>query len=107
MTATSGRTCVLLASLSLALVAALSIGLNARHQGATAPATIAQLQGGPPMDAGPVAATSDVSDKTAPCAQREASCRSPKQELALAVSDDRPSTESKTGPGDLQPEPRN
>jgi hypothetical protein len=107
MTATSGRTCLLLALLSVALIAALPIGLDARHHGVIVQAQIAQLQGSPPMDEGAVAPASDVSDKTTPCAQRETYCQPSKQELAFAVSDHRLSNESKALSGDdIQPESR-
>lgn len=104
MTTTSGRTCLILALLSLSLAAAVSIGLNARYDGVTVQAHTAgmQLQGGPEADEGSAALDADEGDKSATCAQRASHCATPKQELALLLSEDRQPHESKTfaAPGD-------
>ena len=104
MTTTSGRTCLILALLSLSLAAAVSIGLNARYDGVTVQAHTAgmQLQGGPESDEGSAAPDADEGDKTVACAQAAPYCPSPKQELALLLSEDRQPHESKTfaAPGD-------
>jgi hypothetical protein len=83
MKATSGRTCVILALLSFSLAAAVSVGVNARHNGLTVQAHTAsmQLQGSPDVDEGSVA-PADEGDKAVRCTQRD--CMSEKVELALA-----------------------
>ena len=69
MNTTSGRTCLILALLSLSLAAAMSIGLNARHNGVTVQAhtAVMQLQGGPEADEGSVAPDADEDDKSVTC----------------------------------------
>ena len=96
MNTTSGRTCLILALLSLSLAAGMSIGLNARHTGVTVQAQLAmmQLQAGPETDEGSVAPDADEDEKAVTCAQRASHCPSPKQELALVLSDDRQPHES-------------
>ena len=73
MKATSGRTCVILALLSFSLAAAVSVGVNARHNGVTVQAHTAsmQLQGSPDVDEGSVAPDADEGDKTVTCTQRD------------------------------------
>jgi len=108
MNTTSGRTCLILALLSLSLAAGMSIGLNARHTGVTVQAhtAVMQLQGGAETDEGSVAPDADEDDKSVTCSQRASHCPSPKQELALVLSEDRQPHESKAfrAPGDqVQP----
>jgi hypothetical protein len=96
MNATFGRTCLMLGLLCLALAAALSVGFN-RHDGVTVQARMAStmlLQAEPDGDEVSAAPLSDESDKLASCTERD--CPTPKQELALARSDDRQPLEGKT-----------
>jgi hypothetical protein len=99
MNTTSGRTCLILALLSLSLAAAVSIGLDARPTGMTMQAHTAgmQLQGDVDADEDSVApdADEDEDDKTVNCAQRASQCLSPKQQFAFVLSEDRRQNESK------------
>ena len=89
MKTTFGRTCLILALLSVSLAAAVPVGLKARHNGATQ-AHIAgmQLQGSPDADEVAAAPSADEGDKTAACTLRD--CPAPKYELALARIDREP-----------------
>jgi hypothetical protein len=90
MKTTFGRTCLILALLSLSLAGALSVGLKAQNDRPTVQAHIfqaqvagMQLQGSPDSDDDVAAAPeADESDRTAACTERD--CVTPKQELALA-----------------------
>jgi len=79
-----GRTCLILALLSLSLAAAVSVGLHAGIDGITIQAHTAgmQLQGSADSDEVAAAPDADEGDRTAACTQRD--CQAPKQELALA-----------------------
>jgi hypothetical protein len=93
MNTTFSRSCLILALLSLVLVAAVSVGLNPRHGGVTVQAHTAgmQLQAGPEADEGSVESDVEESqaDKATACAQRASHDLPPKQDLAFALSEDR------------------
>ena len=96
MNAIFGRTCLILALLGLSLAAALSVDLKARHDGVTVQARMATtmlLQASPDSDESSVAPDVNENDKLASCAERD--CPTPKQEFALARTDDRQLPESK------------
>ena len=96
MNAIFGRTCLTLGLLCLGLAAAVSIDLKARHDGVTVQAQMAStmlLQAAPDSDEASVAPDSDESEKLASCTERD--CATPKQEIALALTDDRQARESK------------
>ena len=90
MKTTFGRTCLILALLSVSLAAAVPVGLKAQNDGITTQAHIfraqvagMQLQGSPDSDDDVAAAPdADESDRTAACTERD--CVAPQQELALA-----------------------
>jgi hypothetical protein len=97
----SGRTCLILALLSLSLAAAaVSVGLKARYDGVTVQAHTAgmQLQSSPEADE--ASAEPDVdegqADKAMTCARRASHGLPPKQELAFAPFEDRQTHEGKT-----------
>ena len=96
MNAIVGRTCLTLALLGLSLAAALSVDLKARHDGVTVQARMATtmlLQASPDSDEASVAPDSGESEKLASCTARD--CPTPKQEIALALTDDHQARESK------------
>jgi hypothetical protein len=96
MNATFGRTCLVLGLLSLSLAAALSVDLKGRHDGVTVHALVAStmlLQSAPEDDEASVAPESEESVKLASCGERD--CPALKQEITLALRDDRHSLESK------------
>ena len=97
MNAIFGRTCLTLGLLCLGLAAAVSIDLKARHDGVTVQARMAStmlLQAAPDSDEASVAPDSDESEKLASCTERDCPTTL-KQEIALALTDDRQLLESK------------
>jgi hypothetical protein len=95
MSATLGRTSLILGLLCLSLAAALSVDLKARHDGVTVQVRMAStmvLQGSPDDEAS-VAPDVAEDDELASCTQRN--CPAPKQELAFVLSEDRQPLESK------------
>jgi hypothetical protein len=97
MNAKSGQTCLVLALLCLSLAAALSIGFSAQRSGVTVQAHVAtmQLQGFAEPGEGSEASDTEKGDHTALCAQRDPQCPSVKEELTLALVEDRQAHESK------------
>jgi hypothetical protein len=96
MNATFGRTCLTLGLLCLALAAAVSIDIKARHDGVTVQARMAStmmLQAGPDNDEASAAPDEDEGEKIAKCAQH--GCPTPKPALAFVLSEDRRPHESK------------
>ena len=96
MNATFGRICLILGLLCLALAAAVSIDLKARHDGMTVQAQVAStmlLQSEPDSDEASVAPDAEEDSKLASCSER--GCPTPKQEITLALRDDHQSRESK------------
>jgi hypothetical protein len=96
MKTTFGRTCLMLGLLGLALAAALSVELKARHDGVTLQARVAStmlLQNEPDSDENSAAPEEAEEEKAATCAQPR--CTAPKPELAFALAEDRPLDESK------------
>jgi hypothetical protein len=95
MKGTSRRNYVPLALLSLALAAALTIGVSARSQGLTVKAHTAamQLQSGPEVDELP--AKPDQNDKSAACIQRDSLCSNSKPEAAYTLAQERQTPENK------------
>jgi hypothetical protein len=83
MKATFGRICLILGLLCLSLAAAVSIGLDARHDGVTILAHTAGMHLQDSADGDEIAAApDDEGARTAACEQRD--CPAPKQEFALA-----------------------
>lgn len=109
MNAMSGRTCLILALLGLSVAAATSVSLKAGYDGATVQAHTAsmQLQGSPDANEGSAEPDADEGrpDKAMTCAQQASHGLPPKQELAFALFEDRPTQENKTSvvPGDEMP----
>ena len=97
MNVKSGQTCLVLALLCLSLAAALSIGFSAQRSGVTVQAHVAtmQLQGLTEAGEGSVAPDTDKGDNTALCAQHDPQCPSVKEELTVAVVEDRQAHQSK------------